>query len=105
MLNLSERSVQVGETERTREIDRIHDHKGLRTSAFTWKPGTRDFADRTETGEMQDVLSQEQTIFVEGGFAADQDFDGVFKRTPCGNARCSEQEAKDNERVFDAARY
>jgi hypothetical protein len=105
MLDLGEGCVHVGEAERMGEIDRVHDHKGLRAGAFTWEAGTRDFAYRPETGEVQDVLSQEQTIFVEKSFAADEGFDEVFKRTPRGNAGCREEEAEHNERLLDAARF
>jgi hypothetical protein len=70
MVNDSEWRVRIGKAGTAREIDRVHDHEGLRTSAFRLKPHTRDFAYRPDTGEMQDILPQEQTTLVEVGSAA-----------------------------------
>jgi len=70
--------VQVDETEGTGEIDCVHDHECLRAGPFTSKPRTRDSAYRPEPGQMQDILSQEQTIFIEAGVTADKHLDGVF---------------------------
>jgi hypothetical protein len=70
MINLRERRVHIGKTARAGEIDRIHDGERLGSGALAWKSGTRDFADGPDAGQMQSILTQKQTIFIEECFAA-----------------------------------
>jgi len=60
-----EGSMHINETGCIGEIDRPHDHVGLRTRPFTGVSRTRDGAQGAETKQVEDILPKKQIVIME----------------------------------------